>query len=149
MRIPLVRQKFNHTCGVACVEMLMLYYGKNVRRDILTKKMKTTRKRGTARQAIVATLREYGITCTEWKGNWSDIVQATNRREPILINCRDPASGEGHYAIVKGVVGTAAIINDPLHTSPVRLQKNDLAQCWYGHHTRDPKKGWMLIGMKK
>lgn len=52
LRLPLIRQATNYTCGVAALQSILAYYGEDVREDTLAKELRADKRDGTRHKQI-------------------------------------------------------------------------------------------------
>jgi len=112
LRLPLVRQATNYTCGVAALQSVLSYYGEDVREDVLSKALRANRSQGTARIQIEKYAGKHGY---EFESHENMDVQALKKlldeRKPVICLIQawpdKPVDyvndwSDGHYVVAAG-----------------------------------------------
>lgn len=114
IKLPLVRQATDYTCGVAALQSVLAYYGEESREDQLAKKLKANYHNGTAYQHIADFSRKLGFTVLINKQmTLADLKSAIDKKLPVILCIQawgdGPASNnykdkwdDGHYVVAAG-----------------------------------------------
>ncbi len=122
LKIAPVKQEKNGYCGVACLEEVSGYWGKNVRQqgiwDSITK--------GEKKEVLAKELKEYaelqGLKGFIFKGNQNDIFTNVEKGRPLIIAHESTGffrslagKSDYHYVVVAGYnkIQNYMIIDDP------------------------------------
>ena len=120
-----VRQGTTYSCGTACVQAILNYYGIDKREDALIKQLGTTEDDGTSPEQIIAGLKSYGLTATMKEHSTLDDLRENLRNKiPTIVDIqawledyppRDWSTNweDGHYVIVIGMDDTNVYFEDP------------------------------------
>jgi predicted double-glycine peptidase len=121
--LPMVRQATPYTCGVACLESILYYYGQEWREDNLAKELKTTQEQGTDYHEIVRFAESKGLKAVAAEGmTVDDLRRACQSGNPVMVAFQAwgdrPESyandwDDGHYSIVVGVDSRSVFLMDP------------------------------------
>jgi predicted double-glycine peptidase len=112
IRVPLTRQATDYTCGVAALQSVLGFYGKEYREDELSKLLHAEPKNGTDCHKIEGFCRSHGFS-----------TQAANHQgRPVIVLlqawCEHPTNyssdwDDGHYAVVIGSDAHNVYFMDP------------------------------------
>jgi len=141
-----VRQETSYTCGVACAQAILNYYGIDQRQDRLAEQFGTTEEAGTSPQQIVAGLESYGLTATlKEQTTLEDLRINIQNQIPTMVAIQAwletyPAPDwskdweDGHWVIVLGMDDQNVYFEDPslLGTRGVLTQEEFLAR-WHDY----------------
>src|SRR3954470_14623502 len=62
IRVPLMRQATNYTCGIAALQAILAYYGEDVREDVLARALRANHKDGTRYSNIAKYGQAHGLS---------------------------------------------------------------------------------------
>jgi len=112
IHVPLTRQATDYTCGVAALQSILYYYGKEFREDQLAKKLQAEPKRGTQYPKIVEFARSLGFRVdVQTHMTLPHLKRLIDERKPVIVLIQAwPESPvdwskdwkDGHYAIALG-----------------------------------------------
>ena len=112
IRLPLVRQGTDYTCGIGALSSVLAYYGIETREDELAKRLKSDPKKGTAYQKIAEYAQEQGCEVRIVKNmGLDDLKGFLERKLPVicLLQAWGANPGEyetgwknGHYVVAAG-----------------------------------------------
>lgn len=112
IRLPLVRQATDYTCGIGALASILAYYGIETREDELSKKLKSDPKKGTAYQRIADYAQAQGCEVRIVKNmSLADLKGFLDKQVPVLCLLQawgdDPEDYEkgwqdGHYVVAAG-----------------------------------------------
>ena len=140
---PEVRQSRNYTCGVACLQALLYFYGISYREDELEHLLGTTPQRGTSPSQIIQLCQQFGFHVqTKQHMTLEDIRFHLNHNQPILVvyqawrNTQNPSDyqndwSDGHYSIIVGLDHDRLIMNDPALIGRGYLPINEFMTRWH------------------
>jgi len=108
---PIVRQSTTYTCGVACVQAALCYYGINKREGQLLKMTEADRD-GVSPDKIVKAIKQFGLKATYKKLTIEDLILFVDKDIPVIVNFQAWSNSDtpdylttnkdGHYATVIG-----------------------------------------------
>jgi len=121
--VPLIYQSYEYTCGVAALQSILYYYGKDFRHDELMKALEPDPVKGTNYMRMVAFARSLGFQ-VELLTNMSleDLKKLVDDRKPVIVLLQawpdSPVQWretwtEGHYSVAIGYDGRNIYFMDP------------------------------------
>jgi predicted double-glycine peptidase len=125
LRVPLMRQSTDYTCGVAALQAVLAYYGQDVREDILAKTLKANRIVGTRYKNIARYAEAHGVPVAIYKDMTIEQLEKSIREgHPVLCLIQAWADrdkqwdyskdwNDGHYVVAVGVDSERVIFMDP------------------------------------
>ncbi len=123
IRLPLVRQATDYTCGIGALESVLAYYGIETREDELAKLLKSDPKNGTAYQRIAKHAQEQGCEVRIIKNmTMQELKSFLDRQVPVICLVQawgdDPSQYErgwknGHYVVAAGYDEKNIYLMDP------------------------------------
>lgn len=123
IQVPLTRQATDYTCGVAALQSILYYYGKEFREDQLAGKLQANPKRGTQYPKIVDFARSLGFRLdVQTHMTLEDLKRRIDDRKPVVVLIQawpdSPVDWskdwkDGHYAIVIGYDSENIYFMDP------------------------------------
>ena len=154
IRVPLSRQGHDYTCGVAAMQCVLCYYGKEVREDILAEAVKSDPEAGTDYRNMVEYARSESFNVDVRKEmTLDDLKQSIGRKKPIILLIQAWHEGglvdnltdweDGHYVVAVGydnrniyLMDSSTLGNYTFIPIPEFLDR------W---HDQDPSTGEFLI----
>jgi predicted double-glycine peptidase len=121
--LPLVYQSYDYTCGVAALQSILYYYGKDLRHDELVKALEPDPIKGTNYKRIGEFARSLGFRVNVLTHmSLEDLQKLIDDRKPVIVliqawpdspvQWRDTWN-EGHYAVAAGYDGRNIYFMDP------------------------------------
>jgi len=146
------RQAFDFDCGPKALQMVMEYYGVEIREDILIKELGTD-KNGTSVDSMIFVAEKNGFkvfaateVSLEQLKDFVDggspvivLVQAWGERYMTLEDWKADYD-DGHYAIVIGYNGNIIIFEDPSSIRRTWLTEEEFLSRWHDIDPRTNKK---------
>jgi predicted double-glycine peptidase len=123
--VPLVYQSYDYTCGVAALQSILYYYGKDFRQDELVKALEPDLTEGTNYRRMVDFARSSGFQVNVLTHmSLEDLKKLNDDRKPVIVLIQawpDSDSpvlwretwSEGHYAVAIGYDGRNIYFMDP------------------------------------
>jgi len=147
------RQAFDFDCGPKALQMVMEYYGVEIREDILIKELGTDEKNGTSVDSMMIVAEKHGFkvfAATEvslkqlkdFVGAGSPVIvllQAWGERYMTVEDWKADYD-DGHYAIVIGYNGNIIIFEDPSSIRRTWLTEEEFLSRWHDIDPRTNKK---------
>jgi ABC-type bacteriocin/lantibiotic exporter with double-glycine peptidase domain len=147
---PKLRQTFEYDCGANALESILVYYGIEIREELLIKYAKTNPKTGTTVNHMLQTLKKYGLKFDITNMDIKDLKKYIDKKIPIilLLQAWNPKKREhydhdyhdGHYVVATGYAGTKIFFQDPYSFERTFLTDNELEKRWHAK-----EKGTKLI----
>jgi predicted double-glycine peptidase len=142
LRLPLVRQATDYTCGAACLMSVMAYFGSETREDLLAEELGSSEENGTDYRKIVEYARQEGlgaeplegITLESLEGYIDEgkpvqcIIQAwSDSPEHYTGDCDD-----GHYVVAVGYDEERFYFMDPSTLGTYTyIPRSDFKERWH------------------
>ncbi len=121
--VPLVYQSYDYTCGVASLQSILYYYGKDFRQDELVKALAPDLIEGTNYKRMVDFARSSGFQVNVLTHmSLEDLKKLIDDRKPVIVLIQawpdSPVQwretwSEGHYAVAIGYDGRNIYLMDP------------------------------------
>ena len=135
LNIPYHKQEKNTTCGVACLRMVMAFYGKEVSEFELAEACETGWLGNTCGE-LVRGVGEFGFAAEEVDHVTPEYLLSQIENNCPLIAFIDPAvlyggiEGFGHFVIITGIEGDKIYYNDPDLDRDLVRDVSDFAKAW-------------------
>ena len=139
-------QSRDHTCGPASLRMLLGFHGVARTEDALTEALRTNEARGTNRADLVRVAKVEGLRVRAGGMTLEELRRATAGEGPVIVNYVEPHEGIGHFAVALAVSDTDVTLADPWHGEAFTLSTGDFSARWLGYKTKNPLKGWGMVG---
>jgi predicted double-glycine peptidase len=121
--VPMTRQATDYTCGVAALQSILYYYGKEYREDQLAEKLRADSTRGTQYPKIVEFARSLGFRVdVQTHMTLEDLKKRIDERKPVIVLIQawpdSPVDWskdmkDGHYTIALGYDADHIYFMDP------------------------------------
>lgn len=148
--VPYKRQWLDFTCGPVVLQMVLKYFRMPISRWQAIRLCQTARATGTTRRHLVAAVRSFGLHVhAHGNGTIAELRKLTGRNVPVIVNYREPADNEGHYAIVVAVTARSVVLHDPYHGPRFRLSQREFMRRWHGQHVHANRRWLMAIGQQR
>ncbi|HEY3445099.1 MAG TPA: N-formylglutamate amidohydrolase [Myxococcales bacterium] len=160
--IPLhsLRQTFDFDCGAKALQVLLAYYGVELREDQLLAELEADKKDGVLPESMVAVARSHGFEVgsgLDW--TLEDIKRPVSEGHPVIVllqawadrhlSLEDWAANydDGHYAIVTGYDKDVLLFEDPASFHRTWLEADEFLARWHDRHPRTGErlKHWALV----
>jgi predicted double-glycine peptidase len=154
IRVPLSRQGHDYTCGVAAMQSVLYYYGKELREDTLAEALGSDPNEGTNYRKIVEYALSEGFNANVQKEmTLEDLRQLINHKRPIMLLIQawhgsDPVDNltdwdDGHYVVAIGYDSKNIYLMDPSTLGNYTfIPIPEFLDRW---HDQDPYTGEFLI----
>jgi len=147
LKIPVIRQTFEYSCGAKVVQGILNYFNIDVREDILIEKCKTDKDLGTNIENIVSVIKEYGIQCFSKETNIEEIKKNIDKNLPVIVNFQAWGNlndyelnwENGHYSIIIGYDKKNFYFRDPASYNTCYLSFVEFLKRW---HDKDENKNY-------
>ena len=147
LHVPFVRQKADHLCGPAVLQMVYRYFGRSVTQRRFERILKTSKRFGTSRSELIRVARADGFSVyASHRVNLRKIDAFLKKKLPVIVNYVEPSDEEGHYAVAIGVTKTAVILNDPWNGRSFSMPRREFLKRWRGATPAGTRYGrWIMV----
>jgi len=148
--IPSGRQTFDFDCGAKALQIVMAYYGLDIREDELFKELEPDQ-HGVPVKNLIATAEKYGFKVAASSGVSPETVKGyVDQGQPVIVLVQAWAErymtledwrqdyDDGHYVIVIGHSGGIIVFEDPSSFRKTWLTEEEFLARW---HDLDPRTG--------
>lgn len=129
--------------------MLLAFHGIRRSERELERVLGTTEATGTTRRALIRCARGAGLRVRAGGMTMDDLSDEIVGGHPVLVNYVEPSEEVGHFAIVTRCTSTRVTLADPWNGEAFSLSRKEFARRWYGHRTRDARRGWGMVAFLK
>ncbi|OHA60085.1 MAG: hypothetical protein A2589_00140 [Candidatus Vogelbacteria bacterium RIFOXYD1_FULL_46_19] len=148
LQTPYYKQDKVYTCAAAALQSVLGHWGCHKSEAWLERKLKTDPRHGVSHRRLEGVSRQLGFACTfAGRGSLALIGYYLKKGSPVMVNYIEPATNQGHYAVVVGLSETEVILNDPWLGERFKLKQNEFMRRW--HNGRKNSKHWMLVLRRK
>ncbi len=140
---PRGRQSSDHDCGAKALQLVLAYYGFDVREDKIIAATGTNPDDGTPIGGIERIIKETGLEFTSKSMSIRDVKAYIRRNIPVMLLLQAYAKkgvdwkndwNDGHYTVAIGYNGDRIVFADPSSFRRKFLTFAELAERW---HDRD------------
>jgi len=133
--VPIINQHNNYSCGEACVESILKYYGENVK-DLKF----ASAEDGAAPRQIEYQLRSRDFNVLSGNMDWLTVRYWLRRKVPIIV-CY-----EGHWVILIKTYNRSILIMDPALIDYQTMSIVKFRKLWFDYDTMGTSyKNWGII----
>jgi ABC-type bacteriocin/lantibiotic exporter with double-glycine peptidase domain len=150
--MPSGRQTFDFDCGAKSLQLILAYYGLDVREDILIKELASNVSYGTLADNIKAVAEKYGFKVVAKRGmSLGTLKKYIDDERPVIVllqawadqymTIKDwrKANEHGHYVIVIGYKDDKIIFEDPSSFPRVWMTEEEFLARWHYRDIRMPR----------
>lgn len=144
---PQLRQTFNYDCGATALQSVMVYYGVELREDVLMKEAGTNKRFGTPVRGLTRVARKHGFSCCVKEMTTQDVIRSIKQKKPVIIILQAWTEMrrvdwshdwiDGHYVVAIGFDAKNIYFEDPSSFTRTFLSFKELNDRW---HDVDEKK---------
>lgn len=143
INFPDLRQTFEYDCGAKALQSVLVYYGIEIREELLIRLAHTDNKKGTLIKDILNILDKYKLKYTADNMEQSDIKSYIDRKTPVIVLLQawsDLSSKEysvdyrdGHWVVAIGYdEENNFYFADPYAFETTYLTQNEFNARWHG-----------------
>lgn len=141
LAFPHAIQTYEHDCGAAVLQSVLMYYGIEVRKEVIFKRAKTNSKVGTLIKGMVHTLDFYGLKHISAPMTLDEVKKYLDKKIPVILLVQggvdDPSEyptdyDDSHWVVAIGYDKKNVYLEDPYAYSHVYLTHAELAARWHG-----------------
>lgn len=137
---PQLRQSFEYNCGSKALQGVLIYYGIEIREELLMKDAHTESKKGTLIEGIETTLKKYKLEYDSRSMSIEDLEKYLNEKNPVLVLLQAWADNDpdyqnyyddSHWVVAIGYDNDNIYFEDPYAFKRTFLSKEELLQRWH------------------
>lgn len=150
--LPIGRQTFDFDCGVKALQIVMAYYGVDVREDELMKDLKVSKK-GVSVQNMISVAGQKGFQVEAKSGfTLETLKRYLDEKHPVIVLVQAWAerfmtledwkrnNENGHYVVVIGYEGSILVFEDPASFRRTWLTEEEFLARWHDIDPRTKKR---------
>lgn len=147
-------QTYDFDCGAKALQLVLAYYGVEIREDELMKELKTDKKSGTSVKNMISVAEQKGFHVFAECGVSLDAIKKYVAQDhPVIVLIQAWAekymtieewredNEDGHYVVVVGYEGSVIIFEDPASFRKTWMTAEEFIFRW---HDKDPRTGEKL-----
>lgn len=147
LEFPQLRQTFEWDCGAKALQSVLVYYGIEIREELLIQYAETNSEEGTSRANMIRVLEKYALHTEAKSMTIEDLRTYIDAETPILILIQAWSEKnidyttdfhDGHWAVAIGYDKNTIIFEDPYSFQKVFLSNTELENRW--HSEEDGEK---------
>lgn len=138
---PSLRQFFSYSCGASSLQMIMEYYGKDVREEEVAKKVHTT-ENGTNIDKMVEYLEKNNLKVEHCENGTIDLLKEYIKKDvPVILPIQawsekkesgwQKKNNSGHFVVCIGVTSNGFLFSDPSCIMDSYLSNEELEKRWH------------------
>ena len=151
MKYPHVQQHDERDCGVACLSMVLKYYGMKVPISKLREKIKADNM-GANIYGIVKAAEEFYLQADALEGTFSELTDELKKGQlsfPLIARIINPLGFE-HFIVVYNIKDNILTVGDPGKPSVTKMPVQDFQEQWQEQIiTFIPKKSFIKVNLEK
>ena len=149
--VPITRQTFDYDCGAKALQTLLIYYGIDVREDVLMKELQISKVDGSSIRSIRLYAQKQGFhVLARQNMSINDLIHSIDEGYPSLVLLQAWSEKklseeewlqndkDGHYVIVIGYAKDKIIFEDPSSFNRTWLTHHEFLNRW---HDINPENG--------
>ncbi len=125
-RFPFIYQTKQNSCGIACIRMILAYYGVMVH-DYEIEQQMTLKKTGISIEQMIQTLTVYQVKCRALKGSYEELLQLF--KQPMIAHV--VINGQMHYVVIYKMSKKRIVFADP-STRLLNMKQSGFMEIWTG-----------------
>jgi predicted double-glycine peptidase len=141
--LPIGRQTFDFDCGAKALQLVMAYYGIDIREDELIKKLKTD-KYGTSVKNMISVAKQEGFqVLAKSRVALGTLKKYIDENHPVIVLVQAWAErymtiedwkediSDGHYVIIIGYSGNIIVFEDPASFRRTWMTEEEFIVRWH------------------
>jgi len=151
--MPSGRQTFDYDCGAKALQIVLAYYGFDIREDILIKDLASSNQYGTLAKNMIAFAEKNGFKVVAESGiSLGTLKEYIDEKRPVIvliqawadkymtINDWKKVNEHGHYVIVIGYRDNKIIFEDPSSFPRTWMTQREFLARWHYTDERTQEK---------
>lgn len=141
LEFPTLRQTFNYDCGASALQAVMVYYGVEMREDILMREAGTTKQYGTPVRGLTRVARKHGFSCAVKQMTIEQVIESIKKKKPVMLVLQAWTDirrvdwkhdwMDGHYVVAIGFDDKNIYFDDPSSFVRTFLSFKELDDRWH------------------
>jgi predicted double-glycine peptidase len=138
---PTLRQTYNYDCGAIALQSVLVYYGVELREDILLKEAGTTKRVGTPVRGLKRVARKHGFSCQVKQMTIEQVIASIKKKKPVILLLQawtglkkidwEHDWVDGHYVVAIGFDEKNVYFEDPSSFTRTFLSFKELGDRWH------------------
>ena len=138
---PDLRQTYEYDCGPKVLQSVLVYYGINLRQELLIKKAGTSKLEGTSIKSMLNVLNHYKLKTDSGIMNIKKIKKYVKKNVPVILLLQAWSTKKidysksfnfGHWVVAIGYNKNKIIFEDPYSFNRTFLTHKELNLRWHG-----------------
>ncbi|MFA5124837.1 MAG: cysteine peptidase family C39 domain-containing protein [Patescibacteria group bacterium] len=151
---PKFMQTYEYDCGTKALQAVLIYYGIEIREELLIKYAKTNKKEGTLIKGILRTLKKYKLKFNDGQLSIKDLKDNIDKKIPtiLLLQAWNPKKidytnsyRDGHWVVAVGYTKDKIIFEDPYFSICTFLTNKELEKRWHGQEKVKQIKNYGIV----
>ncbi len=151
--VPITRQTFDYDCGAKALQTLLVYYGLDIREDMLIKELRASKVDGSSIRSIRQYAQKQGFHVNARQNmSINDLIHSIDEGFPVLVLVQAWAEkklseeewrsneNDGHYVIVIGYGKDKIIFEDPSSFNRTWLTHKEFLNRWHDVNPENSQK---------
>lgn len=140
LNIPRYRQTYEYDCGSTSIQMVLAYYGVDVRKEKIMK-IACTDKTGTNPKNMIRTLKKFKLVTEAKEMSLDDVKKFVDKKTPVILliqawsRKKNPNWKKlwtsGHYVIAIGYDKNRIYFADPASIHITSLKNQEFIERWH------------------
>lgn len=140
LEFPELRQTYEWDCGAKALQSVLMYFGIEIREELLIKYAKTNSREGTLRSDMLHTLEKFKLKFDAKNITIEDLKGYIDKKIPVIILLQawhgksvDYVNDfrDGHWVVVIGYDKDRIIFEDPYSFERTFLKNKELEERWH------------------
>lgn len=140
LEFPELRQTFEYDCGAQALQSVFVYYGIELREELIIKEAKTTEK-GTSVENLLKAIENNGLKYDSKEMNIDDVKEYIDKNIPVILLIQAWTKEEkvnwqenwkdGHYVVAIGYDHEKIYFEDPYAFRRTSLSFKEIEERWH------------------
>jgi predicted double-glycine peptidase len=153
LNFPKLRQTYRYDCGASALQSVLVYYGIEIRKELIIKIAKTNKKDGTTIKGMLNALKKYGLKFNARQMTILDLKNYIDKKIPVITilqawNGRKvdytKKYNDGHWVVAIGYDNEKLFFEDPSSFYRTFLTYKEFENRW---HSKENKKKIINYGI--
>lgn len=142
---PELRQTFEYDCGAKVLQAILVYYGIELREEILLQQAATDKKKGTTRQGVARVLKKYKLSFVSESMTLENLKDYIDQKIPVLLLLQawgdqpikyDKDWHDNHWVVMIGYDQRKIFFEDPYTFVRATLTNAELEKRWHAQENK-------------
>ncbi len=146
LEVPFFKQDTDHTCGPACLQMVLAFFGRRRGERELAEELSSSHEVGTRHGPLIEAARREGLYCyVNNDSSLDELKHFLSLGLPAIVHFTEPAGEEDHYAVLVGFEDGHVVLNDPWNGPAFRMREADFLTRWHGSREGSGYERWAMV----